>query len=112
MMFKTKWAWSKPNVLLGTLLLMLGVLGTFRSGSIGDNTFLNVAKLLSNTGSYVFFVTLLIIGALIITQLSITEMLEGLTAIKALKKKPEGEGMVGARSRPSLSADFPCPSYP
>ena len=109
MMFKTKWAWSKPNVLLGTLLLMLGVLGTFRSGSIGDNTFLNVAKLLSNTGSYVFFVTLLIIGALIITQLSITEMLEGLTAIKALKKKPEGEGMVGAEEPAKPFGGFSLP---
>lgn len=75
-MFKTKWFWSKPNVLLGTLLILLGNLGLFQTGEIGLVTFQNIAVLISVTGAYVVFVCLYIIGALIISQLSVHEIAE------------------------------------
>jgi S-DNA-T family DNA segregation ATPase FtsK/SpoIIIE len=75
-MFQTKWAWSKPHVLLGTLLVMTGVMGVARSGSIGSATFANVAGLLSPPGAYVLFSIILLAGALIMTQLSMAEILE------------------------------------
>ncbi len=43
-MFRTKWAWSKPHVLLGTLFLMVGTMGVSKAGSVGTQTFLNVAS--------------------------------------------------------------------
>jgi S-DNA-T family DNA segregation ATPase FtsK/SpoIIIE len=75
-MLQTKWAWSKPNVLLGTLFLMLGVMGMSRSGQVGELTFLNLAKLISPWGSYLLFLVSVVTGALIISQFSIAEILE------------------------------------
>lgn len=86
-MFRTKWLWSKPHVLLGTVLLMLGFLGVFRTGEVGENTFANTAQLISPAGSYVIFFSILCIGALIITQLSIHEIVELMHRLKPQKKE-------------------------
>jgi DNA segregation ATPase FtsK/SpoIIIE, S-DNA-T family len=75
-MFRTKWAWSKPHVLLGTLFLMIGTMGVTHSGAVGREVFFNLAELVSTAGSYAIFVTCLIIGFLIMLQLSIAEVLE------------------------------------
>ncbi|NCN87265.1 MAG: DNA translocase FtsK [Candidatus Pacebacteria bacterium] len=75
-MFQTKWAWSKPHILLGTLFLMSGVVGVTKSGSIGVQTFTNLSSLISVAGTYVFFIAFIISGALIVSQFSIGEVLE------------------------------------
>ena len=75
-MLHTKWAWSKPHVLLGTILIFVGTLGSARSGEIGKNVFANVATLVSSPGSYAIFLALLISGMLVMMQLSIKEVLE------------------------------------
>jgi S-DNA-T family DNA segregation ATPase FtsK/SpoIIIE len=81
-MFRTKWAWSKPHVLLGTLFLMIGTLGVTHSGVIGKEIFFNLAELVSTAGSYATFVSCLIIGFLIMLQLSIAEVLELMAKMK------------------------------
>jgi S-DNA-T family DNA segregation ATPase FtsK/SpoIIIE len=95
-MFQTKWAWSKPHVLLGTLFLMAGTLGMLQTGRVGEDTFSNVARLVSPAGSYVIFITFFIIGVLIMLQLSINEILELLAKLKpaprpALAKDEDAE---------------------
>jgi DNA segregation ATPase FtsK/SpoIIIE, S-DNA-T family len=90
-MFRTKWMWSKPNVLLGTLLLMLGALGFFKTGEIGQNIFNNLAELVTSAGSYVVFAGLLFIGGLILTQLSINELAELLAKLKFKRKSADFE---------------------
>lgn len=95
-MFQTKWAWSKPHVLLGTLLLMSGVVGLTKSGSVGEQTFVNLAALISSAGSYVVFLAFIISGALIISQFSIGEFFElisGWFAPKANDATPKQEDM-------------------
>lgn len=86
-MFQTKWAWSKPHVLLGTLFLMSGVVGVTKSGSIGQQTFDNLATLISGAGSYVVFLAFIISGALIISQFSVGEFLELISGLFAPKAK-------------------------
>ena len=86
-MFRTKWFWSKPHVLLGTVLLMFGFMGLFRTGDIGFNTFENTAALITSAGAYVVFLSLFSIGALIITQLSIHEIVELLNKLKPQRKE-------------------------
>ncbi|MBP7842512.1 DNA translocase FtsK, partial [Candidatus Woesebacteria bacterium] len=86
-MFRTKWFWSKPHVLLGTVLLMFGFMGLFRTGDIGLNTFENTAALITSAGTYVVFLSLFSIGALIITQLSIHEIVELLNKLKPQRKE-------------------------
>lgn len=90
-MFRTKWAWSKPNVLLGTLLLMIGTLGFLKTGIIGLQTFDNVSKLVSPVGSYLIFATLFFIGVLIIFQTSITEVVELLARLQPAFPSKKGK---------------------
>ncbi len=88
-MFRTKWFWSKPHVLLGTVLLMFGFLGLFRTGDIGLNTFNNTAALITPAGTYVVFLSLFSIGALIMTQLSIHEIVELLHKLTPQRKEKD-----------------------
>ena len=75
-MLRIDWAWSKPNVLLGTLLLMGGTMGVGKAGEIGNSFFANLAQLISPIGSYVVFSTMLVIGILIISQFSLHELIQ------------------------------------
>lgn len=86
-MFQSKWKWSKPHVLLGVILLMVGSTGVLKTGDIGQNTFSNLAQLLSPSGAYVVFFGVLLIGLLIMLQLSFGEILEGLTKYKKDKQQ-------------------------
>lgn len=88
-MFRTKWMWSKPHVLLGTMLIMLGWLGFLRTGEIGANTFVNLSTLISPMGAYVVFFSLAVIGILIISQLSIHEVADLLAKLKIERKTKE-----------------------
>lgn len=81
-MFQTKWAWSKPHILLGTLLMMLGSAGLLQAGEIGFQTFENVADLVSPYGAWAIFGCLFLIGLFILTQLSIVEVIEGVSSVK------------------------------
>lgn len=75
-MLRIDWAWSKPNVLLGTLLLMAGTMGLVKAGAVGESFFANLATLISPMGSFVFFGTLLVVGVLIISQFSLHELIQ------------------------------------
>lgn len=90
-MFKSKWRWSKPHVLLGVVLMMLGTMGVLKTGQIGENTFQNLSKLLSATGSYLVFSGVLLSGILIMLQLSFDEIVEAIAKMKEkrIKKKEE-----------------------
>lgn len=109
-MFQTKWAWSKPNVLLGTLALMFGFMGIMQSGSIGSQTFTNLAELISVAGSYIFFGSLVVIGSLIITQLSAKEVLEQMAKVKLRRERMESDHEEVEKARgfnlPKLSFPF------
>lgn len=87
-MFQTKWAWSKPHVLLGTLLIMFGVMGLGRTGQVGEATFANLAQMLNPIGATVVFATLTIIGLIIMVQMSIIEIVD---LISKLKPEPKPE---------------------
>lgn len=86
-MFRTKWTWSQPHVLLGSVLMLFGVMGLLRTGSIGEQTFANIAALISSVGTSILFVGILFTGALIISQLSIGEILEMFAQLMAAKEK-------------------------
>jgi S-DNA-T family DNA segregation ATPase FtsK/SpoIIIE len=75
-LFQTEWAWTKPHVLLGTILVMTGILGMFKSGEIGLRTFTNLAQLISPYGAMTVFLGFLIAGVFIMLQLSIAEILQ------------------------------------
>jgi DNA segregation ATPase FtsK/SpoIIIE, S-DNA-T family len=90
-MFQTKWAWSRPHVLLGGLLLMVGAMGLTKSGEIGVNTFVNLSELVSAAGAMVIFGTLTLVGVLIMAQLSFMELVDLLGKLKPVKTVNEVE---------------------
>lgn len=90
-MFKSKSKWSEPHVLLGIVLVMLGSMGVLKTGDIGVNTFKNLAQLLSSLGAYVVFAGVLLIGLLVMLQLSFQEILDGITAYRKARQKKKEE---------------------
>jgi len=75
-LFHADYFWAKPHVLLGTCLMMLGTLGLFRSGEIGQSTFVNLSQLISPVGAGALFLTILFAGVIIMLQLSMAEVVE------------------------------------
>lgn len=75
-MLQTKRAWSEPNVLLGTLILMLATMIGFRLGEIGQQTFYNVSRLISPAGTYVVAGGMMIVSVLVIMQSSLLDLIE------------------------------------
>lgn len=99
-MFQTKWAWSKPHVLLGTIFLMLGVMGGAQAGEVGRQVFANLANLISVAGSYSVFISFIVVGALIMTQMSMQEVMELIEKWKgkpAIKPNGREEAVVGEK---------------
>lgn len=88
-MFRTKWTWSQPHVLLGSVLVMFGAMGLLHTGEIGIRTHENMSNLLTPVGSAVLFASILFSGGLIISQLSIGEILELLSKLFAGKRVEE-----------------------
>lgn len=85
-MLRAKWPWSKPHVLLGTLLVMLAILGVGRTGEVGESLFTNLATLLSPVGTFILFLATGLIGFLVMTNWSIVELAKFLA-----KKKTDKE---------------------
>ena len=75
-LFQTAWAWSKPHVLLGTVLMMIGVMGLLRAGDIGAQSFNNLAMLVTSVGAAIVFAGFLVSGVFVMLQLSMAEVLE------------------------------------
>lgn len=81
-MFHTKWNWSKPHVLLGTILVMVGFMGLFRAGEIGANTFENMSQLISPLGSALVFAGVMVSGVFITAEKSVADVIEAIANFK------------------------------
>lgn len=71
-----KWAFARPHTFLGAILIFVGILGLFQAGEVGSQTFLNVARSVQDAGAYLLFFLITFAGYLIITQTSISELVE------------------------------------
>ncbi len=87
-MLRAKWSWSKPHVLLGTLLIMLSILGMGKTGEVGKSLFTNLAVLLTPVGTFILFLATGLIGFLVMTHWSIAEIVKFLA-----KKKTDKEAV-------------------
>lgn len=74
LLFDVKWPFTKPHVLLGGILVFVGVMGSLQSGTVGAETFDNVAELVTSVGAAAIFVTMVVSGVLIMTQMSFSEL--------------------------------------
>lgn len=78
-MLRSSWQFAKPNVLLGTLILLLASLLGFKTGQIGQQTVANLAALITPAGVYITAICLAVIGLLVMIQSSLVELAEGLS---------------------------------
>jgi plastocyanin len=110
-LFQAKWAWTKPHVLLGALLMMLGVMGAARAGEIGHSSFQNLALLISPYGSMTVFLGFLIAGIFVMLQLSAAEVVEffGKLLPKPKFKPVEEEQDLGFADPASQNSGFHFP---
>lgn len=90
-LFRTKWSWSQPHVLLGALFLLFGALGLFQTGSIGQQTFVNLGQLVTPMGAQVLFSATIAAGMLVMSQLSIAEVLEFIASKRPQKSPSQQE---------------------
>ncbi len=88
-MFRGKWAWSRPHTFLGAVLVFIGFLGAVQAGSLGETTFINIAALLTPVGSYFVFSSVLVAGILVLFQTSFNEVAEHLEAVRAKRQAAE-----------------------
>lgn len=111
LLLRLPWTWTRPNVLLGSLLLLIGVMGFFQTGLIGNSIFINLSELLSSPGAYILFTVLGLSGALVMTQLSVMEAFDALISLKPKgfgrgKSDDKAEGVAGGLRLPKLSLPF------
>lgn len=113
-LFRTKWTWSQPHVLLGAVLALFGSMGLLKTGQVGEATFGNVSLLVSSFGANIIFGAVLFAGVLIIAQLSIGEIIEVIVkrwktvpAVAAASDDSEEEGSSHSLfNLPKLSLPF------
>jgi S-DNA-T family DNA segregation ATPase FtsK/SpoIIIE len=110
-LFQTEWLWSKPHVLLGTILMMVGFMGATKSGAVGVQTATSLSSLISPYGAMAIFVAFILAGVFIMLQLSVAEVLEFLHAItpKAKFKPMTLEEQAAQQSLPAKNSGFNMP---
>jgi S-DNA-T family DNA segregation ATPase FtsK/SpoIIIE len=110
-MTKLNWKIAKPNVLLGAVLLFISGLGLLRSGTLGDEVFLNVSELISPFGAVIIFSGVAFVAMLIITESSMGDVIQLFAnalsfvsnALGKLKRQPsDASGEDAAQHRPPM----------
>lgn len=91
MFFRSKQEWTRPHVLLGALMLMLGTLGLFRAGNVGQSLSSNLEGLISRGGVVAVSLALVISGVLVSTQTSVTQLADRFDKIVAPITKKFGK---------------------
>lgn len=79
---RLKFAFSKPNVALGFLILFGSAVTLFRSGYIGSLLFKNISDVITPVGTLLVFLAGIFIGLVVLFDTSVDEVFKGLSAIK------------------------------
>lgn len=87
MLTQLKWFIAKPNVFLGAVLIFLGLLGLLKTGSTGQEIFLNLSVLITPIGSSVMLALIVLSGIIVMTESSLAEWLTFIG--KIFQRKPK-----------------------
>jgi S-DNA-T family DNA segregation ATPase FtsK/SpoIIIE len=101
--FKTKLALSKPNVAIGFLILYGSAVVLFRSGYVGQLMFANISDVITPIGTLLVFLAGIFIGAIVLFDTSVDEILKGLGAFKKTSGKMVPTAMFKKQKDPLLS---------
>ncbi len=84
---------ARPNVALGTFLLILGISGLFRSGDLGFNLFETVSLSISTLGAIIIFLGIGFIALVILFETSLEEVLLFIQGVFGQLKKIKAPSM-------------------
>ena len=79
-----KWSFAKPQVFLGSVLLLISFTTLGEMGTFGTDLFRNVSSLILPLGTYLLFSTLAVASVLIFTDTSIREIFHWFSSIIAV----------------------------
>jgi DNA segregation ATPase FtsK/SpoIIIE, S-DNA-T family len=74
MLTKVSWGISKPNVFLGTLVMLVSLCGLTRAGNVGQQLFISIESLITPAGSILFYMTGMTIGAVVLFETSLEDI--------------------------------------
>lgn len=74
--FQTRWIWSRPSLIIGTILFFLGVTCLTGGGSVGSSALTSLSRTITRPGAYFCFLCLIIGGQLILWQVSVKDISE------------------------------------
>lgn len=84
MVSKIKSSLGQPHTFLGSLIILAGLIGLFHDGQIGSQIWTNIAVLISAPGAFVFSLTAIGIGLIIMFNIPFEEVVNSL--IKLIQK--------------------------
>ena len=73
-LFQTRWIWSRPQLLAGSILFFLGLTFISSGGSVGSGAMTGLSRLITHPGAIICFLCLIIGGQLILWQISVKDI--------------------------------------
>lgn len=84
---KVKWPIATPQVFIGSLVTLVSFSGLTKSGQVGQQLFLSISSLITSPGAYLFYLTGVFIGIIVLFETSIEDISVGLGALSKKIKK-------------------------
>jgi S-DNA-T family DNA segregation ATPase FtsK/SpoIIIE len=103
MLTQVKWRVTKPNVLLGAVLIFIATLGIFQAGAIGAQIFINLSALIQPMGTYLLLLVVAIAGLLIMTESSLADVV---VLLETFKKRVGKALAILGKDKKQQDADF------
>ncbi len=100
MLSRLQWRLSRPNVFVGTLVLMVALIALSRSGVIGFEIWQNLSFLISNLGAFIILLGFVLVGFVVTFNTSLEEMVLFLSNIFISLKKIGKEAKFSSRKLP------------
>ena len=72
---------TKPNVLVGTILVIISLAGITRAGTIGDEFWQSLSMVVTRPGALLMFVSSLVVGVMVLFNLALDQVVMALTKI-------------------------------
>lgn len=106
MLTQLKWKVTRPNVLVGTLLVLSSLAALTRAGRVGDELWQNLSVLVGRFGAWFLLVGLFLSGLVVMTETGIdealilvTQLVKRVTGFVSLAKKTAMVGSLGQKER-------------
>lgn len=103
MLTQVKWRLTKPNVLLGAVMIFVAAMGFFRGGSIGLAIFENLSVLIQPIGSVLLLTVVAVAGVLVMTESSLSDVV---VLMETIQNRFSKAWRVLSKRPAKVSADF------